>query len=147
MNHGSYDIVLLLLAFFFPPLGLLFKVGLHNELVICALLTLLGYFPGVIYAWWIIIRRPGAPYYYIPRIGNDVPVPAPAPVQNPEDPQNLSQTVPSTAEPIDIPQGPPEQYSEQMASSLPQNESTSTGMHVLPKSSTYDDRYTVTNKL
>src|SRR5207237_640566 len=134
MNSASYDLILLLLAFVFPPLGIIFKVGLHNELVICSLLTLLGYFPGVIYAWWIIIRRPGPPYYYIPHSENVNGGNAAVPDVN-QDQINQNDSVANeqvVSEPVNIVASTPKRTSEQMASSLPEYESSRVGVSTDP---------------
>mmetsp|Transcript_110416 Transcript_110416/g.293306 ORF Transcript_110416/g.293306 Transcript_110416/m.293306 type:complete len:91 (+) Transcript_110416:105-377(+) len=41
-------------AYFIPPLGVFFRFGCGVEFCICLLLTLCGYFPGVIYAVCVI---------------------------------------------------------------------------------------------
>ncbi|KAI9005203.1 stress response RCI peptide [Gaertneriomyces semiglobifer] len=43
-----------LLAFFLPPLGVFFKRGCTADLFINIALTLLGYIPGIIHAFYII---------------------------------------------------------------------------------------------
>mmetsp|Transcript_48473 Transcript_48473/g.97854 ORF Transcript_48473/g.97854 Transcript_48473/m.97854 type:complete len:90 (-) Transcript_48473:110-379(-) len=39
-----------LCAYFVPPLGIFFRFGCGKEFLICLLLTILGYLPGIIYA-------------------------------------------------------------------------------------------------
>jgi uncharacterized membrane protein YqaE (UPF0057 family) len=51
------DIVRLICAIFFPPLGVFLQTGLSSELLLNILLTLLGYIPGIVHAVWIIARR------------------------------------------------------------------------------------------
>ena len=50
------DLIRLILAFFMPPLGVFLQVGLKSEFWINILLTMLGYFPGVIHAFYVILR-------------------------------------------------------------------------------------------
>jgi uncharacterized membrane protein YqaE (UPF0057 family) len=51
------DIVRVIFAIILPPLGVFLQVGLGGAFWLNILLTLLGYFPGVIHAIWVIARR------------------------------------------------------------------------------------------
>lgn len=51
------DILRLILAIIFPPLGVFLQVGLGGAFFLNILLTLLGYIPGIIHAVWIIAKR------------------------------------------------------------------------------------------
>lgn len=51
------DILRIILAVVFPPLGVFLQVGLSGQFFLNILLTLLGYIPGIIHAVWIISRR------------------------------------------------------------------------------------------
>lgn len=51
------DLLRILLSVLLPPLGVFFRVGLGLQFWINILLTLFGYFPGVIHAVWVISRR------------------------------------------------------------------------------------------
>ena len=51
------DIIKIILAVVFPPLGVFLEVGLSGQFFLNILLTLLGYIPGIIHAVWIISRR------------------------------------------------------------------------------------------
>ncbi|MDX1587355.1 MAG: YqaE/Pmp3 family membrane protein [Oleiphilaceae bacterium] len=51
------DIIRLIFSLLLPPLGVFLQVGIGLQFWINILLTLLGYFPGVIHAVWIIARR------------------------------------------------------------------------------------------
>jgi uncharacterized membrane protein YqaE (UPF0057 family) len=51
------DPIKVLLALFIPPLGVAMEVGLGKHFWINLLLTLLGYFPGVIHAAWVIFSH------------------------------------------------------------------------------------------
>lgn len=51
------DIIRLILSIIIPPLGVFLQVGLGGAFWLNVLLTLLGYFPGVIHAVWVIARK------------------------------------------------------------------------------------------
>ena len=51
------DILRIILAVIFPPLGVFLQVGLGAQFWINILLTLLGYIPGIVHAVWIIATR------------------------------------------------------------------------------------------
>ena len=51
------DIVRIICAIFLPPLGVFLQVGIGRDFWINILLTLLGYFPGIIHAVWIIAKK------------------------------------------------------------------------------------------
>jgi len=51
------DILKIILAILLPPLGIFLQVGLGGHFWLNILLTLLGYFPGVIHAVYIIAKR------------------------------------------------------------------------------------------
>jgi|TARA_B110000196_G_scaffold100383_1_gene87172 uncharacterized membrane protein YqaE (UPF0057 family) len=51
------DILRILLSILLPPLGVFLQVGIGAQFWINILLTLLGYFPGVIHAVYIIAKR------------------------------------------------------------------------------------------
>lgn len=48
---GCGDIFLYIISFFLPPVGPFFKVGCGIEFWISTGLTLLGFLPGLVYAW------------------------------------------------------------------------------------------------
>jgi uncharacterized membrane protein YqaE (UPF0057 family) len=52
------DIVRILLSILMPPLGVFLQVGIGGQFWLNILLTLLGYFPGLIHAIYIITTRP-----------------------------------------------------------------------------------------
>lgn len=63
------DIFLCLLALLFPPLAVWVKRGLCSaDSVINLLLCVLGYFPGLFHAWYIIMKfpEPELPYSIVP---------------------------------------------------------------------------------
>jgi len=49
------DIIRLVFAFLFPPLGVALQVGLTQHFWINCILTLLGWFPGVLHALYVIL--------------------------------------------------------------------------------------------
>ncbi|MFG1497167.1 YqaE/Pmp3 family membrane protein [Saccharospirillum sp. HFRX-1] len=51
------DIIRLILSILLPPVGVFLQVGIGPQFWINILLTILGYFPGVIHAVWIIASR------------------------------------------------------------------------------------------
>ena len=51
------DIIRIIIAILLPPLGVFLQVGFAGAFWLNILLTLLGYFPGVIYAVYIIAKR------------------------------------------------------------------------------------------
>jgi len=53
------DILLLIVALFLPPLTAFLKVGCGVQFWINVLLTILGWLPGVIHAWYLVLTRHG----------------------------------------------------------------------------------------
>jgi uncharacterized membrane protein YqaE (UPF0057 family) len=51
------DPIRLICAIFLPPLGVFLQVGLGRDFWINLVLTVLGYFPGIIHAVWVILRK------------------------------------------------------------------------------------------
>ena len=51
------DFIRILLSIIIPPLGVFLQVGLGKDFWINVLLTLLGYFPGLIHAIYIIAKK------------------------------------------------------------------------------------------
>jgi uncharacterized membrane protein YqaE (UPF0057 family) len=51
------DLLRIIMSVIIPPLGVFFQVGLGAQFWINILLTLLGYFPGLIHAIYVIGRR------------------------------------------------------------------------------------------
>ena len=51
------DILRIILSVIIPPVGVFLQVGIGLQFWLNILLTLLGYFPGLIHALWIILRR------------------------------------------------------------------------------------------
>ncbi|KAL1304376.1 hypothetical protein AAFC00_003379 [Neodothiora populina] len=49
---------LALLAVVAPPIPVLFRRGVGSSLLLCCLLCVLGWIPGVFYAWYVIARSP-----------------------------------------------------------------------------------------
>ncbi|MBH0067578.1 YqaE/Pmp3 family membrane protein [Pseudoalteromonas sp. NZS100] len=51
------DIIRIILSVLLPPLGVFLHVGLGMHFWLNILLTLLGYFPGLIHAIYIIAKK------------------------------------------------------------------------------------------
>lgn len=51
------DILRIILSVIIPPVGVFLQVGLGLQFWLNILLTLLGYFPGLIHAIWVITRH------------------------------------------------------------------------------------------
>jgi len=51
------DVLRIILSVIIPPVGVFLQVGLGLQFWINVLLTLLGYFPGLIHAVWVITRK------------------------------------------------------------------------------------------
>ncbi|KAJ7232975.1 hypothetical protein B0H12DRAFT_1144504 [Mycena haematopus] len=56
MVKGS-DVLLIFVAILFPPAAAAFITGCSCDLLINILLTLLGYIPGHIHAFWLIYKK------------------------------------------------------------------------------------------
>ncbi|SNX85553.1 uncharacterized protein MEPE_04262 [Melanopsichium pennsylvanicum] len=56
MTDGA-DIILILVALIFPPAAVAFITGCSCDLAINILLTVLGYLPGHIHAFWLIYKK------------------------------------------------------------------------------------------
>jgi len=50
------DLLRIIFSILLPPLGVFLQVGFGLQFWINILLTLLGYFPGVIHAIWVIAK-------------------------------------------------------------------------------------------
>ncbi|KAJ1913466.1 hypothetical protein IWQ60_009194 [Tieghemiomyces parasiticus] len=66
MALNTTDVLLLLIGFLFPPLGALLKRGCGADFIINCALTILGYVPGVIHAWYLVIKYSGGDYQQLP---------------------------------------------------------------------------------
>ena len=56
-KEESNDLVALVLALILPPVGVAIKRGIDAQFVINVLLTLFGYFPGIIHALYVILKK------------------------------------------------------------------------------------------
>jgi len=63
MVRGS-DVCLILVAILFPPAAAFFITGCSCDLLINILLTVLGYLPGHIHAFWLIYKKMKAEEQY-----------------------------------------------------------------------------------
>ncbi|KAK9763749.1 hypothetical protein K7432_009310 [Basidiobolus ranarum] len=61
-NLTSNEILELLLALFLPPLAVFLKRGIKADFWINLGLTLLGWIPGVVHAWYVIIKHRREPH-------------------------------------------------------------------------------------
>ncbi|GMS79951.1 hypothetical protein PENTCL1PPCAC_2126, partial [Pristionchus entomophagus] len=48
---------LLIIAIFLPPLAVVLHMGCNNDACINVLLSLLGWIPGIIHAWYVILAK------------------------------------------------------------------------------------------
>lgn len=51
------SLIAILLALFLPPLGVAIKDGIGVSFLINVILTFFGFFPGVIHALYVILRK------------------------------------------------------------------------------------------
>lgn len=51
------DVLRIVLSILIPPLGVFLQVGLGGQFWLNVLLTILGYFPGLAHAIYIIVTR------------------------------------------------------------------------------------------
>ncbi len=51
------DIIRIIFAILLPPLGVFLQVGIGKHFWINIILTLFGYFPGIIHAVYIIAKK------------------------------------------------------------------------------------------
>ncbi|KAF9617124.1 hypothetical protein IFM89_034174 [Coptis chinensis] len=69
MPSGAAICCEIILAILLPPLGVCFRHGCCSvEFLICLLLTILGYIPGIIYALYVIVavNKEPEPDYWRP---------------------------------------------------------------------------------
>ncbi len=55
---SAYDFLVFIISWILPPLAVFMKRGIHSDFWLNILLTLLGWFPGMIHAWYVIYRYP-----------------------------------------------------------------------------------------
>ncbi|KAH0445796.1 hypothetical protein KCU90_g140, partial [Aureobasidium melanogenum] len=58
INHLKGGLFLAIVALFLPPLSVLKRTGCDHHLFINIVLTLFGWTPGILHAWYIILRFP-----------------------------------------------------------------------------------------
>jgi uncharacterized membrane protein YqaE (UPF0057 family) len=56
INKQELDLIAILLAIFLPPLGVLLEEGVGVQFVLNIILTLFGWLPGVIHAFYVILK-------------------------------------------------------------------------------------------
>ncbi|KAK2070541.1 hypothetical protein P8C59_005026 [Phyllachora maydis] len=54
---SNSDVLLYLLAIFLPPVAVVLKRGCGADFLINLGLSMLGWIPGVIHAWWVISKH------------------------------------------------------------------------------------------
>lgn len=52
------ELIRIIISVLVPPLGAFLKVGLGLQFWVNLLLTLLGYFPGLVHVIWLLVRKP-----------------------------------------------------------------------------------------
>ena len=57
MPVTALDPVKVIAAIFLPPLGVFLEVGLKGHFWLNLLLTLLGFIPGIIHAFYVIMKK------------------------------------------------------------------------------------------
>ena len=57
MKESTMDFWRIILSVILPPVGVFLQVGFGLHFWLNILLTLLGYFPGLLHAIWIITRK------------------------------------------------------------------------------------------
>ena len=57
MKESTMDFLRIILSLILPPVGVFLQVGVGLHFWLNILLTLLGYFPGLLHAIWIITRK------------------------------------------------------------------------------------------
>ncbi|KAF2479676.1 hypothetical protein BDY17DRAFT_256973 [Neohortaea acidophila] len=57
MPSSGTDVCLYFLAIFVPPLAVLLKCGCGGDFIINIGLTILGWLPGVVHAWYLIAKN------------------------------------------------------------------------------------------
>lgn len=56
LTRPQSDVLLYFLAFFIPPIAVFLKTGCDSNFIINICLTILGWIPGVLHAWWVISK-------------------------------------------------------------------------------------------
>lgn len=51
------DILRIILTIILPPLGVFLQVGIGMHFWLNILLTILGYFPGLVHGIWVILKK------------------------------------------------------------------------------------------
>jgi len=59
---SNSNVLLYLLAIFLPPLSVFLKTGCGADFLVNIGLSILGWIPGVIHAWWIVGKNDPATY-------------------------------------------------------------------------------------
>ncbi|KIW40398.1 uncharacterized protein PV06_07602 [Exophiala oligosperma] len=54
---STSDVLLYFLAIFLPPVAVFLKTGCDSNFLINILLTILGWIPGCLHAWYVITKH------------------------------------------------------------------------------------------
>jgi len=57
MAFNATDPIKMIFAVIFPPLGVFFEVGFKGHFWLNILLTLFGFIPGIIHAFYVILKH------------------------------------------------------------------------------------------
>ncbi|KAL7009716.1 hypothetical protein EMMF5_000624 [Cystobasidiomycetes sp. EMM_F5] len=123
MTVHTADILLVVIAILFPPAAAAILTGCSCALLLSILLTVLGYIPGHLYAFWLIYKkiqadeRYGANGSVYVSQGVYQPIGAPLPQHRHQQQQAVIQPQQDTYHqqqqqhaPVDPPKGPPPAY-------------------------------------
>lgn len=110
------DLFLVILAIFFPPLPVWIRRGVcSSELLILIALCILGYFPGLLYSWYIISEHRDNYVYVLEdeerRLYRN-PQPIHVHITSPPPPQPQARAAPCEHEPLVGPSDQPPAYTE-----------------------------------
>ncbi|PSS15176.1 hypothetical protein M430DRAFT_123952 [Amorphotheca resinae ATCC 22711] len=61
---SASDVFAYIVAIFLPPLAVFLKTGCSADFLINICLSILGWIPGVIHAWYVIAKYDPAAYRY-----------------------------------------------------------------------------------
>ena len=56
-DSDEKSLVALICALFLPPIAVAYVQGCGSDLIINILLTVLGYLPGILHAFWVVLKK------------------------------------------------------------------------------------------
>lgn len=59
MSNGASDVLLLIMALLLPPVAVFLKRGCGADFIINILLCILGWLPGVLHGFYVVVKYPG----------------------------------------------------------------------------------------